>query len=105
MSLTCYGIVYVTSVPDICPQQISGMVTCESLLVIVLSVLQVYLFGYRCVLHVIGLSVLLVYLIWLQACLTCITSVPNLSLTCNGGSFVLHLLLGFCWDEDRNRWD
>ena len=21
------------------------------------------------------------------------------------GSFVLHLLLGFCWDQDRNRWD
>ena len=64
MSLTCYGIVYVTSVPDICPQQISGMVTCESLLVIVLSVLQVYL-------------------IWLQVCLSCygivcVASVPDL---------------------------
>ena len=21
------------------------------------------------------------------------------------GSFVLHVLVGFCWDKDRNRWD
>ena len=64
VSLTCYGIVCVTSVPDIYPRQISGMVTCESLLVIVLSVLQVYL-------------------IWLQVCISCygivcVASVPDL---------------------------
>ena len=23
----------------------------------------------------------------------------------NFGSFVLHVLVGFCWDKDQNRWD
>ena len=58
---TCHSIVCVAGVPD--------LVTGVYFLLWDCLCCKCTWFGYRCVLHVIGLSVLLVYLIWV--CLTC----------------------------------